>query len=149
MKVIGIDYGEVRIGVSCSDDLGMFAHPLETIHVKKIDPIKRIIEIAEEKKIQAVVIGMPRNLDGSYGSAAKKVESFLKKIKTVLPEVQVVEQDERFTTTVAQKNYKILVTQLKAADKLSMRSPQLKFYNHFWIKTVSIPHKYIQVPQFL
>ena len=103
MKVIGIDYGEVRIGVSCSDDLGMFAHPLETIHVKKIDPIKRIIEIAEEKKIQAVVIGMPRNLDGSYGSAAKKVESFLKKIKTVLTEVQVVEQDERFTTTVAQK----------------------------------------------
>lgn len=103
MKVIGIDYGEVRVGVSCSDDLGMFAHPLETIHVKKIDPIKRIIEIAEEKKIQAVVIGMPRNLDGSYGSAAKKVESFLKKIKTVLPEVQVVEQDERFTTTVAQK----------------------------------------------
>ena len=103
MKVIGIDYGEVRVGVSCSDDSGMFAHPLETIHVKKIDPIKRIIEIAEEKKIQAVVIGMPRNLDGSYGSAAKKVESFLKKIKTVLPEVQVVEQDERFTTTVAQK----------------------------------------------
>lgn len=103
MKVIGIDYGEVRIGVSCSDDLGMFAHPLETIHVKKIDPIKRIIEIAEEKKIQAVVIGMPRNLDGSYGSAAKKVESFLIKIKTVLPEVQVFEQDERFTTTVAQK----------------------------------------------
>ena len=103
MKVIGIDYGEVRIGVSCSDDLGMFAHPLETIHVKKIDPIKRIIEIAEEKKIQAVVIGMPRNLDGSYGSAAKKVETFLKKIKTVLPEVQVFEQDERFTTTVAQK----------------------------------------------
>lgn len=103
MKVIGIDYGEVRIGVSCSDDLGMFAHPLETIHVKKIDPIKRIIEIAEEKKIQAVVIGMPRKLDGSYGSAAKKVESFLKKIKTVLPEVQVFEQDERFTTTVAQK----------------------------------------------
>lgn len=103
MKVIGIDYGEVRIGVSCSDDLGMFAHPLETIHVKKIDPIKRIIEIAEEKKIQTIVIGMPRNLDGSYGSAAKKVESFLKKIKTVLPEVQVFEQDERFTTTVAQK----------------------------------------------
>ena len=103
MKVIGIDYGEVRVGVSCSDDLGMFAHPLETIHVKKIDPIKRIIEIAEEKKIQAVIIGMPRNLDGSYGSAAKKVESFLKKIKTALPEVQVVEQDERFTTTVAQK----------------------------------------------
>ena len=103
MKVIGIDYGEVRIGVSCSDDLGMFAHHLETIHVKKIDPLKRIIEMAEEQKIQAVVIGMPRNLDGSYGSAAKKVESFLKKIKTVLPEVQVVEQDERFTTTVAQK----------------------------------------------
>ena len=103
MKAIGIDYGEARVGVSCSDDLGMFAHPFETIHVKKIDPIKRIIEIAEEKKIQTIVIGMPRNLDGSYGSAAKKVESFLKKIKTVLPEVQVVEQDERFTTTVAQK----------------------------------------------
>ena len=78
----------------------------------------------------------------------RKLKVFLKD-KTVLPEVQVFEQDERFTTTVAQKNYKILVTQLKAADKLSMRSPQLKFYNHFWIKTVSIPHKYIQVPLFL
>ena len=70
MKVIGIDYGEARIGVSYSDDLGMFAHPFETIHVKKVDPIKRIIEIAEEKKIQTIVIGMPRNLDGSYGAVS-------------------------------------------------------------------------------
>ena len=58
MKAIGIDYGEARVGVSFSDDLGMFAHPFETIHVKKIDPIKRIIEIAEEKKIQTIVIGL-------------------------------------------------------------------------------------------
>ena len=55
MKVIGIDYGEARVGVSFSDDLGMFAHPLETIHVKKIDPIKRIIEIAGEKKIDLIL----------------------------------------------------------------------------------------------
>ena len=43
MKAIGIDYGEARVGVSFSDDLGMFAHPFETIHIKKIDPIKRIM----------------------------------------------------------------------------------------------------------
>ena len=103
MKVIGIDYGEARIGVSYSDDLGMFAHPFETIHVKKVDPIKRIIEIAEEKKIQTIVIGMPRNLDGSYGASAKKVEKFLNQIRSFLPEMKIHTQDERFTTTVAQK----------------------------------------------
>ena len=103
MKVIGIDYGEVRVGVSCSDDLGMFAHPLETIHVKKVDPIKKIIEIAEEKKIQTIVIGMPRNLDGSYGAAAKKVEKFLNQTRSALPEMKIHTQDERFTTTVAQR----------------------------------------------
>ena len=103
MKVIGIDYGEARIGVSYSDDLGMFAHPFETIHLKKADPIKRIIEIAEEKKIQAIVIGMPRNLDGSYGASAIKVEKFLNQIRSFLPEMKIHTQDERFTTTVAQK----------------------------------------------
>ncbi len=103
MKVIGIDYGEVRVGVSCSDDLGMFAHPLETIHVKKADPIKRIIEITQEKEIQHIVIGMPRSLDGSYGSAAKKVKNFIKKIKSAIPEIDIQTQDERFTTTLAQR----------------------------------------------
>ena len=50
MKALGIDFGEARIGISCSDDLGMFAHPHETIQVKNVDPIKRIVEISKEKK---------------------------------------------------------------------------------------------------
>ena len=103
MKAIGIDYGEARVGVSYSDDLGMFAHPLETIHVKRVDPIKRIIEISKEKKIQKLIIGMPRNLDGSYGPAAKKVEKFINQIRSALPEIKIHTQDERFTTTVAQR----------------------------------------------
>ena len=103
MKALGIDFGEARIGISCSDDLGMFAHPHETIQVKNVDPIKRIVEISKEKKVQRIVIGMPRSLDGSYGRAAKKVKNFIKKIKSAIPEIDVQTQDERFTTTLAQR----------------------------------------------
>lgn len=103
MKALGIDFGEARIGISCSDDLGMFAHPHETIQVKNVDPIKRIVEISKEKKVKRIVIGMPRSLDGSYGRAAKKVKNFIKKIKSAIPEIDVQTQDERFTTTLAQR----------------------------------------------
>ncbi len=118
MKALGLDFGEARIGVSCSDDLGMFAHPHETIQVKTIDPIKRIIEITQEKKIQTIVIGMPRSLNGSYGSAAQKVKNFIKKIKSAIPEIDIQTQDERFTTTLAQRKLRDVGHSVKSSRSI-------------------------------
>lgn len=103
MKALGIDYGEVRIGIAFSDDLGMFAHPLETVQAREANPIARIAEITAERSIEIIVIGMPRSLDGSLGKAAQKVSDFVDKITSAMPTIKVVTQDERFTTTLAQQ----------------------------------------------
>ena len=102
MKALGIDYGEARVGVACSDDLGMLAHPVETIEVRRIDPVNRIMEIAAERGAGIVVIGMPYRLDGSRGTAAVKVEKFMAKVARALPNLRVISYDERLTTVTAQ-----------------------------------------------
>jgi len=101
-RAIGLDHGDARIGVAISDDLGMLAHPLTTIQVKSGDPIAAIADIVQRERIGTVVLGMPRNMDGSYGPAAEKVRSFAEKLRTTVP-CPVRLWDERLTTVAAQK----------------------------------------------
>ncbi len=104
MKSLGIDHGEARIGVAISDDLGMLAHPVETIAVKEVaDPVARIKEIATRDKITTIVLGLPRNMDGSYGPAAEKVRAFAEKLRAALPGCPVKLWDERLTSVAAQR----------------------------------------------
>ena len=102
-RAVGIDYGTVRIGVAVSDDLGMLAHPLETVEGKKVkEAIDRLAEIVSERKAEVVVLGLPLNMDGSEGPAVKKVRTFQNKLRKALPEtVTIVEEDERLTTVSA------------------------------------------------
>lgn len=103
MKVLGIDHGEARIGVAVSDELGMLAHPLETIAVKEMkDPIGRIAELATREKASTIVIGMPRNMDGSYGPAAEKVRAFAEKVRAKT-NAAVQFWDERLSSVAAQR----------------------------------------------
>lgn len=102
LKALGIDYGEARVGVACSDELGMLAHPVETIEVRRIDPVSRIVEIATERGTGVIVIGMPYRLDGSRGPAAVKVEKFMARVVRALPDLRVISHDERLTTVAAQ-----------------------------------------------
>src|SRR5688572_24442173 len=76
-RALGIDHGEARIGLAISDELGMLAHPLETIHLKEVaEPVAHIAAIVAREKIGMIVLGLPRNMDGSYGPAAEKVRAF-------------------------------------------------------------------------
>ena len=101
-RALGIDHGDARIGVAISDDLGMLAHPMETIHVKASDPIPRIAQIVEKEKIGTIILGLPRNMDGTYGPAAEKVKAFAEKLKTAVS-CPVKLWDERMTTKAAQR----------------------------------------------
>lgn len=103
-RLLGIDFGEARIGVAGSDEIGLMAHPVETVHVREIaDPIARIVEICAQRRSDLVVVGMPYRMDGTAGTAAEKVEKFIKKLREVLPEeVEIVTHDERLTTVEAQ-----------------------------------------------
>jgi putative Holliday junction resolvase len=101
-RAIGLDHGDARIGVAISDDLGMLAHPMTTIQVKAGDTILRIAEIAKREKIGTIILGMPRNMDGSYGPAAEKVRGFAEKLRAAV-ECPVKLWDERLTTVAAQR----------------------------------------------
>jgi len=102
-RAVGIDYGTVRIGVAVSDDLGMLAHPHETVAGENPEEaIVRLAEIVKERKAEIVVLGLPLNMDGSEGPAVKKVRKFQKKLRAALPDkVKIVEEDERLTTVSA------------------------------------------------
>jgi putative Holliday junction resolvase len=102
MRGLGIDFGASRIGVAISDELGMLAHPLETI-LNDAAFLPKLQKIVREKGISAIVVGIPRNMDGSYGPAAEKAKLFFSQLKTEFPGVQLIAWDERLTTLEAQR----------------------------------------------
>ena len=102
MRCLGIDFGSSRIGIAISDELGMLAHPLETIPNDSLF-LSKLRKIVLEKGISRIVVGIPRNMDGSYGPAAEKAKLFLSQLKSAFPGVQFVSWDERLTTVEAQR----------------------------------------------
>jgi len=99
--ILGIDFGRARIGVAISDELRFLAHPLETIPANK-DSAKRIAEIVRDRKIDKVVVGVPRHMSGEVGKAAQDALEFVGKLRAQLPCV-VDTWDERLTTVAANR----------------------------------------------
>ena len=107
-KFIGLDVGDVRIGVAKCDAMGILATALEVIDRTKTDSFERIKEILDYEGTKKVVVGMPKSLDGSKKRQVEKVEEFVEELKQNIPDIQVVFVDERYTTTEAEhylKNY--------------------------------------------
>ena len=102
-RVLGIDFGQARIGVAVSDELGILAHPLETIPAARLEAAaKRIAELAREKDVEQVVLGLPRHMNGEMGAAAAEVTTFAERLRPLLP-CPVTLWDERLTTTAAHR----------------------------------------------
>jgi len=107
-RALGIDLGEVRVGIARSDSLGMLAHPFETIRVETKAKrgletvIDRVAEIVAKEKIVVIVVGLPRNMDGTEGPAAAKARLFADRLGAVTS-CGVRLLDERLTTVAAQK----------------------------------------------
>jgi len=99
--ILGLDFGRARIGVAMSDDLQLLAHPLETIPANQ-QSASRVSEIVREKKIDHVVAGIPRRMNGEIGPAATEVLNFVEKLRAILP-CPVVTWDERLTTAAAHR----------------------------------------------
>jgi len=99
--ILGIDFGRARIGLAISDELQLLAHPLETIPFGG-GAVARIAQVVREKKIEQVVVGMPRLMSGQAGMAADEVLRFVEKLRAVLG-CEVVTWDERLTTVAAHR----------------------------------------------
>jgi putative Holliday junction resolvase len=99
--ILGIDLGRVRIGIAISDELQLLAHPLETIPADD-HATARVADIVGEKKVDHVVVGVPRQMNGQIGAAATEALQFVEKLRTTLP-CAVTTWDERLTTVAAHR----------------------------------------------
>jgi len=99
--ILGIDFGRARIGLAISDELRLLAHPLQTIPANK-DSVSKIAEIVRDRKIDKVVIGIPKHMSGELGKAAQDALEFAAKLRTQLP-CPVETWDERLTTVAANR----------------------------------------------
>ena len=100
-RILGIDLGQARIGVAVSDELGMLAHPVETIPASS-DALKRIAQLVQEKNAERVVVGLPRHMNGTVGTGASDALAFANKLRALVP-CEVITWDERLTTAAANR----------------------------------------------
>lgn len=103
MRLMGIDLGDATIGVAVSDPLGLTAQGITTIRRKKrANDMAELSKIIKKYGVEAFVLGLPLNLDGSRGAAVDKVQSFADILKQEFA-LPVFYQDERLTTVAAHK----------------------------------------------
>jgi putative Holliday junction resolvase len=101
MKVVGLDIGEKRIGVAVSDELGCTAQGLQVLERKGLDAdLESLKALLTDEKASAVVVGLPKNMDGSLGQGAQRVLSFVNYLESTVS-VPVILWDERWTTAEA------------------------------------------------
>lgn len=103
MRILALDHGTVRVGVAVSDPLKMIAQPLEFIPAEPFpECLNRIKELVRTNEVELIIIGMPRNMDGSYGEAAARVREFVAVLKDTVA-VPLKTWDERLTSVLAER----------------------------------------------
>ena len=103
MRILALDHGTKRIGVAVSDELKIIATPLEFIPAEPFAAfLERLKQVLQDKEVELVLIGMPRNMDGSYGAAALKVQEFVAVLRAAIT-VPIQTWDERLTSALANR----------------------------------------------
>ncbi len=98
-RILGIDFGQKRVGLAVSDPLNIFAVPLDTVPTDQVtEYLKRYIQ---ENPVDTFVIGYPKRLDNTPAQNAERVTAFVTHLKRVFPSIPVVLADERFTSRMA------------------------------------------------
>jgi len=123
MRILGIDFGDSRVGVAVSDPFGWTAQAVETIQNKEGSinrPIQRIMELIVKYDVKRIVVGYPKNMNGTIGARAEKTEEFIDKINSALQKnnisgIDIIKWDERLSTVAA--NRTMTETGVKASKK--------------------------------
>ena len=102
-RILALDYGRRRVGVACSDTLGLTAQPLGVLDGRHMDQlITEISKLISEKRVQKIIVGYPLNLKGETGSSADRVSRFADRLSSITG-LSVTLWDERLTSIQAQK----------------------------------------------
>ena len=110
MRMLGIDYGEARVGIAITDALNITAQGLETIQRNGSDRVilRRLDEILATYEIETIVVGMPLNMNGTISERAKITQEFIHKLKCKYNQLKIETVDERLTTVEAHKTMNFL-----------------------------------------
>ena len=101
MKIMAVDLGLVRTGLAISDELELLASPIGTVTERNLNVLaEKVAATAKEQGVGALVVGLPRNMDGSKGESAERAEAFAEQLRT-LTDLPVALWDERLTTVSA------------------------------------------------
>ncbi len=105
MRVLGLDVGDRTVGIAASDALGLTAQGVETIRRKSLaQDLQRLQELMQEYETQTLVVGLPKNMNGTQGERCDIVRAFAEEIKKVVPDVKIIFWDERLSTVAAAKS---------------------------------------------
>lgn len=100
---MGLDVGDKTIGVALSDELGFTAQGLEVIRRTNVDSdLKRLSEIIDANDVDQIVVGLPKNMNGTIGPRAEIIKAFAKKMEQTF-KLKIVFWDERLTTVSAER----------------------------------------------
>lgn len=102
---MGLDVGDKTIGVALSDPLGWTAQGLETIRrigIKK--DLQRLEEIIKEYNVNKIVVGLPKNMNGTIGPQCQKVLEFNERLSKRFSKIEIIQWDERLTTVAAERS---------------------------------------------
>jgi len=103
LRILALDHGTKRIGIAISDELKMIAQPVDFIPAEPFAGfLTRLRELVREKEVELILVGMPRNMDGSYGPAALKVREFVTVLKDAVT-IPIQTWDERLTSAQANR----------------------------------------------
>ena len=105
MRVLAIDYGDVRVGTAITDELGITAQGLETITHSGNDKavLARLDELIEKYEISTIVVGLPINMNGTSSERVEKTKQFIHKLKCKYNKIKIATVDERLTTVQAHR----------------------------------------------
>lgn len=104
-RIMGLDVGDKTIGVALSDLFGWTAQGLETIRrigIKR--DLQRIEQIIEENDVNKIVVGLPKNMNGTIGPQSEKVLEFNERMKKRFENIEIITWDERLTTVAAERS---------------------------------------------
>ncbi len=110
-RILGIDYGAQRIGLSLSDPLGLIAQPIDPLK-NDSSLIDKLKQLTQKEHLDLIIVGMPLNLKGQRAHMAEEVQRFVERLKREL-ETEVATADERFTTAIARRTMLAMGTRKK------------------------------------
>ena len=103
MRILGVDWGEQRIGFAVSDDQGIIAMPIETVSVANEDQaLLAVSRFIAQTRAEKLVLGLPINMDGTVGPIARKVQNFAARLSERI-QVPLETWDERLSTSMAER----------------------------------------------